>query len=385
MPSFFTRKPIRAVFAAGFLFAFHTALTTYINSTYISDHTARPGILYAVSAALMLAGFFSMPRLLARFGNRKMALALASVSIASLAGMAFLDGRAVIIPLFVAYLAANTLIFYCLDIFLEEYSSDESTGTIRGSYLTNLNMAWLFAPAIVGFILSSVGYGDIYSIGILLLAPVFFIFKDGFAAFKDPAYQAIPVVATARAVAKDKNVRKIYASAFMLQFLYSAMTIFMPIYLREHIGFEWSTIGLIFTIMLLPFVLLERPLGIIADKRLGEKEMLSAGFIIAGLFTIGIAFLDTANPFVWALMLFMTRVGAASIEVMNDSYFFKHVDSSDAGIIGFFRSATPLAYIVSPMLATAALGAFSYQALFIGLGLATLTGLIWSLRIEDTK
>jgi MFS family permease len=137
--------------------------------------------------------------------------------------------------------------------------------------------------------------------------------------------------------------------------------------------------------MLLPFVLLEVPAGRIADKMWGEKELLSAGFIITALFTIIIPFLSAASFVLWTIILFATRTGASLIEITTESYFFKHVQGDDADVISFFRMTRPLAYIAGPISAMIALQFLQFQYIFLVLGIIMLFGLKYSLALKDTR
>ena len=161
------------------------------------------------------------------------------------------------------------------------------------------------------------------------------------------------------------------------------MIIYTPIYLHETVGFDWETIGVMFTVMLLPFVLLEAPLGRLADSW-GERRILSIGFAITAVTTGLIAFVTDHNAVIWAAILFGTRVGAAMIEVMTDTYFFKKVDASRTNTISFFRTARPLAYVVSPIVATLLFTVFDKKGLFVFLGFLMLYGLRYSYAIKET-
>jgi hypothetical protein len=98
-----------------------------------------------------------------------------------------------------------------------------------------------------------------------------------------------------------------------------------------------------------------------------------------------IAFVTEQNAWVWAAILFMTRVGAATVEVMADTYFFKKVDATRAHIISFSRMARPFAYIISPVIATILFFAFDMKGLFIFLGFLMLYGLRYTLALKDTN
>ena len=159
----------------------------------------------------------------------------------------------------------------------------------------------------------------------------------------------------------------------------------MPIYLIGHIGFSWAEFGIMTFIVLIPFALFELPAGKIADRLLGEKELLALGFFIAALFTGFLSFIDTNNFIFWASVLFTIRVGASLIEIMTESYFFKHVNSSDNNTISFFRMMRPAAYIAGPIIATIALVFLSFQHIWLVLGFILLYGLRYAFAIQDTR
>tara|TARA_Y100000031_G_scaffold104660_1_gene115116 strand:- start:54 stop:545 length:492 start_codon:yes stop_codon:yes gene_type:complete len=163
------------------------------------------------------------------------------------------------------------------------------------------------------------------------------------------------------------------------------MVIYMPIYLNQHIGFSWPEIGIIFTIMLLPFVLFEYPLGRLADTKIGEKEILIIGFIILIFSTAFIPFMNTTSLIPWAILLFITRVGASFAEITTESYFFKHVDGTDTSTISLFRITRPVSYIVGPLIATIGLFFLNIQYIFLILAVVLLFGLYFSFKIKDTK
>jgi len=162
------------------------------------------------------------------------------------------------------------------------------------------------------------------------------------------------------------------------------MVIYTPIYLHEHIGLPWVTIGIVFTVMLLPFALFEYPLGKLADKKLGEKEIMTAGIIILAITTATLSFIGSAHIIVLSLILFGTRTGASMIEVTSESYFFKKISGADSELLGFFRMTSPLAYIVGPIVASSVLVFIDFRFLFLTLGIIMLFALRYSLTLHDT-
>lgn len=138
-------------------------------------------------------------------------------------------------------------------------------------------------------------------------------------------------------------------------------------------------------IALIPFIIFEVGLGRIADNRLGEKEILTAGFILMAITTAGLSWITTSSVLVWAGVLFLTRTGASMVEVMTESYFYKKVGPEDSHLITFMRTIRTSAYIVGPLLGSLVLSFIDYRYLFLVLGIIMLTALPYALTIKDTK
>jgi len=163
------------------------------------------------------------------------------------------------------------------------------------------------------------------------------------------------------------------------------MVIYTPIYLHDYLHFGWEQIGLIFTVMLVPFVLVDFPLGQLSDK-IGEKKLLLAGFSITILFTLLIPLITLPIVWLWAAILFGTRVGAATIEVMAESYFFKEVREKNSDEISFFRNTYPLSFVIAPLVAIPVLLFVPhFKYLFFVLAAIMLVGLLLALRLRDVK
>lgn len=380
-------KKRSVIYILGLFFTIQVALSAYVNSSYLSQFVSEKviGIIYIAGSLLAVFYLIIVPQILRKIGNYMMLFALSLSTFLLLLGIAFIKNISFLIPFFIIYFAISTTFFLNLDILLERNSSDKNTGNIRGLYLTISSIAWVASPFVVGLFLAKNQYWKVYFMSACLSIPFIFLINKYFKNFKDPLYFDTPFWKTFKKIYHLKNIYKIFLVRCLLHLFYSWMIIYTPLYLSRYIGLDWSSIGFIFTIMLLPFVLFQIPFGILADKKYGEKEILSLGLILMGLNTISLSFISTQSVWVWAVILFFTRVGASAVEIMSESYFFKKVNEKDADIIGFFRMTLPFAYIVTPTLATITILIFSFKAIFIVLGLIMFFGLRYSLTIKDTR
>ncbi len=369
-----------------FLVTLQLALPAYVNSSFIGQFTPGEfvGLLYAAASFISILIFNFAPRLLTRFGNYRVSLFVVIVQIALLPSMATLKTPWLVVTLFIGSLITMNMLNFNLDIFVERFSRDSMTGNIRGMYMTMGNAAWVLAAAMVSFILTDDTYANIFIGAAILLIPAAALLYGNLRSFQDPPYHTIPLRKTFRAVRKVKDLRNIFYVGFLLQFFYALMVVYTPLYMHQNLGFDWPTLGILFAIMLLPFVLIELPLGRLADTRFGEKEALLTGFVIMVVATAAITFIGGKNFFLWASVLFMTRVGASMVEIMSETYFFKKVSTADANIISAYRTMRPLAYLLGPLFATVLLLFIPFQELFLMLGGVVATGLIAGSRLKDT-
>ena len=380
----FNRK---IIYLAGFLFSIPVALTSYINSSFLEIYVGKNyiGIIYIIASIITILGLLKMSRILTRFGNRLTILSSCLFIFLSLVLLAFGKNIFLIIPSFILYFLSTNFIITSLDIFIEDFSRASNIGALRGFYLTIINLAWIVAQMISGSIIDKSYFFGIYLFGAGFMFLVMLIFILFLRDFKDPEYKKVAVVKTIKTFIQNEHISKIYFVNLILQTFYAWMVIYTPIYLHEYLGFGWDKIGIIFSIMLVPFVLVEFPLGKLSDKT-GEKKKLLWGFSIITVSTLLIPFMNEPSLLLLALVLFFTRVGAATVEVMSESYFFKVVNEENADEISFFRNTPSVSYIIAPLIAVPALFLIpSFKYLFFVLGAILVIGFLITLRLKDVK
>ncbi len=373
------------------LLSFQGAVTIFIHSTYIGQFVKDEaiGMLFMVGAALSVFAFLFVSRILQKLGNYKLTLGLIAVDFCALLGMGFADSLRVAIPLFILHQAISPLLFFNMDVFLENLigKSENKTGSRRGIMLSIFSIASALAPLGAGYLIGggTPNFGLAYVASALFFLPFAYFVRKHFRTFKDAHYAHVEVLSGIRSFWIDRNLRFVFLAHFLLQLFFAWMVIYLPLYLATEMKFGWDTIGIILFVALMAYVFLEYPIGKIADLYIGEKEMMAVGFLILAVSTCWISFVTTPALIPWLVTMFLTRVGASFVETTTESYFFKHTDGSDTNIISFFRITRPLAIVAGALLGSLALLYMPFQYIFVALGLGMSLGIIFSFFLVDTK
>lgn len=376
------------IYTFSFLWSLSIALPLYIQSSYLEQFVSVDvvGLYLTTATAVTLVAILFFPRFITRFGNYPVALVLVAVlAVASFAlSRAYSPLTALIF--FVAHYLTWNLIVITNDVFLEHVSDADHAGRIRTTFLTIFNLGIMLAPLIMGYLSEGENYRLVYVVSGMLLIPALFLlmaqkrYVRGRQEYNNRSLrELLPVFQ------ENRNIAKIFRVAFVLRVFYSAMVLYMPIYLHQYIGFDWDVLGIMFTVMLLPFVLFELPAGNLADKYWGEQEMMVIGLLVMMACVAAVPFIASANPFLWTAVLFMSRVGAALVESMQDVYFFKIVSRSDMDLLDLFRDIGPATWLVGGLGASLLLAVTSLPMLFLVLALVIFAGLRPALTLVDTK
>ena len=380
----FDSSRTRRMQGVSFVFGFADAFLVYILSSYFESATGsyNVSLFYLVAYGIIFALLFLIPRWARTIGVSSLLLVLLSLVLACIAPLSIVAVSFGGTALIVGYLIVSTLAWVSMDIVLEGFSEDRRSGRIRGAYLTVMNLGILLAPFLATITLSRFGFSGVFLAGFL-----------GFSVLVLSAISAVSGVNrklrdlrlpldVVRNALRRPDVLRVYAISFAMECFYAVMIVYTTLHLRN-IGLSWDEIGVVFTAMLLPFVIVQYPLGRLADRRFGEKELIILSLFIAGSATMLVPFVSGTSVLLWSVILFLTRLGIAGVEVLRDSYFFKRIDKEDGDLIAFFRTARPLANIVSAAIVGLWLFAFSLPSVFFIPAIILFLAIIPAFLLED--
>jgi len=382
-----------SIYILSLLFVVQSSLVAYVGSSYLENFTNEKyiGLIFAFGYLGSILLNLSATKILKKIGNSKFLLSI-SVLMTFLLFITGLGVPYLTIPAFILYLMTFPQVYLSIDIFLETLIGEDEylTGGKRGITLTVMATATFLTTALMGFIAGP--EGDLAKVflyaagfGLFLIMYVIVFFRH----FLDPVYKVlIPREFFKLTISKD--VKIVLYINFLLQLFYSWAVIYIPKYLATEIGLPWDEISKILAAGLFAFVILEYPVGRIADLYLGEKEFMATGITILALSTAAITFFDTTSISSWMILLFTTRIGASLVEATTESYFFKKVSNTDMELISLFRLNLPVAYLFGSILGSIVLVTFSFNNIpenfmFIILGVILTTGIFATSRLADTK
>jgi len=273
-----------------------------------------------------------------------------------------------------------------MDILVENFSENATTGLTRTIYFTAISLGWIVAPTLSSYIVDNGGYYWVFIAAAIFLVPFLIILiKNRTIIRGSENYQIKTIKQSFYALWNNRNLRGIFFIALLLNVFLSSAVVYIPIYLHQNLGFDWTTLGVMFSVMLLPFILFEIPAGWLADKYWGEKEMLTAGISIMIVSLLLFFILKEPNAWLWGALLFFSRIGASLVQAMRESYFFKIVDAEDVSYINFFRTTIPLGFLVGTVLASIIIIFYPIEYLFLFVAILMTTAYAFIYTLNDTK
>lgn len=387
MQAILRNKLLLVTYALTILYALHYAiplyatssfLHTYFNSGYVSG-------LYVISSIATLLASLTITKSIKRFHTYGFTFFLVIAEIFATITFAITDNLFIIGLFFIIHTVLQAFLYICLNIFIESFSKHTETGSIRGLFLALLNGGILVSPIIGGTILAHSSFQILYIIASLTLIPFLYFLHKYLIHIKEPAYKSVDIVNALKIVTRNKNLKSIFITDLVVESFYATMIIYSPLYLVT-LGIPLTVyLSYILPIALIPLVILPYEIGLFADNRHSEKNILIVGMLIMAVTTFLCVLLTDNDPRTWAILLLVSRIGTSLAETMAYTYFFKKIGPEDASLTALFMNIRGIAiilvgsigFIFAPLLVNRP------QLMFIILGCVILWGISHALKMQE--
>lgn len=382
----FDKRKIHLISLIAFLMGFSQALITYVLSSYfkIISGTENVGPFYILSYLIVLLVLLNWHKVIRKMGKARVFILAVLAKVGIVVAMVFIPPSIPALVILMLYLICGALEWTSLDIILESYSKDNLSGRIRGIHLTIFNAGFIFGPFLSTRILDQYSYQGVFLALLVLNAVVLIFSMVGLSNINHGYKRDLKVTEIIAKVWKRKNILRIFYISTALEIFFAILVIYTPIYLQD-LGYGWDEIGIIFSVMLVPFVLLQIPIGFLADKKWGEKEMIFLSLFLMALSTILVFTGGKQSVAVWGGILLLTRLGAAALEILRDSYFYKRIDGYDVDMIDLYKATFPVGYIIANVLAFVCLLIFPLKAVFLIVVVVVAAALFPAFELQDNK
>ncbi len=379
-------KGVLLLSIGNFLVRFHNYLILFTVSTFLASFMDERavGVVLAAIATLVGLNLLRMPALFARFGPKRLLVILGILEAATVMGLSVVQTGILPVILLVFQGVFASSIFLGLDLLLEcQTTSEKKTGHLRGMFLVFANTAVLAASIALGSVMNDHNYEDLFFLAAVSLVP-FVLLSTAFPAVSHAVSRT--ETSLREAVMRIQTRADLFPTIlahFLLLLFFSWSFLYLPLYLHEHVGFSWKSVGYLLALTLSPYVVLEYIVGSVADSRLGERKIVIAGFTLMILAMGSFAFIGSAGLLWWALAFLVGGVGGALAEVATEAHFFRLVSVLDGEVISVFRMLRPLSVVVGPLMASFALLFLPFSGIFIFFALILILGIPVSLRLVD--
>jgi|GEM_PF-2036434 len=274
----------------------------------------------------------------------------------------------------IVFAAAVCFTWTALSILVNNCSTRKNLGDSEGEYFTFTNLGVLIGVVAGGAIAASFTYNSVFFSSAAIFLCISCL-AGNIGLKSEKVHKSIKSIRVeAKRFFSDTKLKRTYLLNVGLYFWVSIAFLYLPIIMKS-MGLSFRSIGMAFASIIIPYLLLEYPVGKLAQKE-GSKKYLSLGF-----FAIAIAsFLIYANYgeiYSTVFFFFVASMGSAMIEPLNEMDL--NARSRNGKIIenmAIFKTSLRVAYFVGPLTAAALISVFGMREMFLVLGFV-MAGFWW--------
>jgi len=360
------------------------ALVSTIWSVYaesIIKDASEVGLINTLFGIIGVIGFIIfIPFIEKNSKTRILGITLITYSLSYFLFLKFSSEIAIIILGAIIYLSGSLRI-NTLGIILRDKSKSKSVSRNTGFMYTMLNLSWLIAPIIAGFLSQKFGFKAVFLISGILMILAYILFK-------------LSKIEDNRTTKKiDKNPLKISKDFFSnkkfiinyiisggISFWWAFIYIFIPIYIIES-GKTNLTLGYFLAGVVVPLILLELYFAKIAAKS-GFKKMFFIGYLILTISAI-VCFLIN-NLYARLGLLIIGSIGIAMIESTSEAYFFDITSQKERDkFYGVYNTTIYINYAISAGIISILIKFLQFKYSFLVISLFMLFFTLISLKAKN--
>jgi len=374
---------INALAGINFVASFATAAVATIWALYINSFTHNNAITGFISSFLTLVSIISyfvfVPILEKTDRANLFSLSLFLVAISYLI-LSINKSFPIFMIVAIIMVSLYSLRISALGIMIKNKSKIEDIAKNEGIIFTFLNLGWVVAPLIAGFVADKYNIHAVFDMAaiLILLSLVFFkksqindnhtkkqtdgnIKKNLIDFFKN----------------KDRTISYIINGVAMSWWI--LIFLFLPLYMIEN-GLTGKHIGIAFFFISLPLIIGEYYFAKLVHKK-GFKKMFIIGFLIVTICAFS-AFFATNIYFILGFVV-LASFGMAMLEPLLQAYFLSITNKSEVSrFYGPFSTSRDIFELAIKIIASVILLFLPFKSIFVFFGIIMFIMIFMSLRVR---
>lgn len=277
---------------------------------------------------------------------------------------------------------ANLFILMAISLYVRDFATKRNLGEEEGLFYTFSNIGVFFGPLLGGFFASKFGYEITFIMAAIILFCGFGYFYHKHTLQKHSAIISAPRISTTTFI---KNIKdnfsntervKSYLITLFLMLWFGFRNLYIPLYILSQ-GYLESTSGLILSLGVIPYILLEIKVGKYAEKK-GIKIPITIGFLLMGI--VLLAIFISPYPILNFVLLILGNIGASFVEPLQEYSLFRNLSKEDEDrLYGVHMTANPIGFFLAPAIGVITLAFLPFSYLFLNFGIIMLlaSGFFW--------
>ncbi|MBW6451158.1 MAG: MFS transporter [DPANN group archaeon] len=257
-----------------------------------------------------------------------------------------------------------TIAAICLGLLIKDISKKSELDKAEGLTYAFSNIGWFIAPILGGFLANIYGFDVLFIIAsMLMLVTVVGIDSNQ---FKEHNYTHTEINLKEDIIAyftHNSELKHIYIVSLGLSMFYITTVTYLPLILSES-NITTTQIGFIMSLLIVPLLLFEYPVGLFAKKQ-GDQKLITRGFLIITISTLAM-YVSYNNTTIFIMSMLLGYIGAAMIEPLKDAYFIKRTPKEHTtSFWGVYKTSHQIGSIIGPLIASIAITFMTLNGMFL--------------------
>ncbi len=367
-----------------FVLSLAFSFTDTIWAVYLDSFVHNISIVGFISAFLTLvsfASFFFITTLIERSSKTKLFSFSLVLFFVSYLLFAINTNFYFVVLIAVLVTVLHTLRITSFGILVKEDSGKRQLSRNEGLMYTFMNLAWLVGPLIAGIISERYGISLIFVLSAVFILVSLLFFK--ISRIRDPGIREKEhpdVLKNFRDFFKDKDRRLAYLLGGGVNFWWSLIYIFIPVFIVEK-GLHIKWVGYFLFAVAVPLIAFSYHFSKLAGK-VGFKKIFKIGFLIPCLMAIICFFVG--NIYLILLALAFASIGLSMLEATTESYFFDILKGKEElRFYGPYNTTIDSNHFVSRLFPSLLLLFLPFKFIFLFYGLAMFGFFLFSFKVKN--